>query len=258
MPAPLDIFLRNYRSGHVALTPEMYQHFGGDELLKSLQQFDPNAKWTDTEIGGGEGGSQGMGKRLDFDVTKMPNSKTPGGKDISWSEIAPSNFGSDGLKNPDFKWDDENYGEVTDSRNIKREVSGIEKYAPLIAAAIAMGGPMAGGLLAGAGIGGGAGFTSAVTGGAAGLGAGSVPGALGAGTFAGSTPGWATNAVKGLPSSMDKIKGGDLTALLPVLIGMSGLDPKLAWALKQAAGAAQGNKPGVGSAISLAQLFGKP
>ena len=67
--APLEMFLRAVTSGNTTFTPEMYQHFGGDDILKNLQKYDPSATWTSV-ASGGEGQPEGM--RLDFDVTKLP------------------------------------------------------------------------------------------------------------------------------------------------------------------------------------------
>lgn len=174
----------------------MYQYFGGDDILKQLQQYDPNAKWTDTDLGGGEGGSRGTGKRLDFDITKMPTSKLPNGQVHGLHGLAPSNGSSGGLINPGYKWDDPVYGSVTDSKNLKFKREGIDKWAPAIAALIAMGGPAIAGALAGAGIGG-AGLTGAVTGSGVG----------------GSAPSWLTGLVKQGPGMMDKVKAGNWQAL---------------------------------------------
>jgi hypothetical protein len=49
----------------------MYDYYHGDDLLKAVKQYDPNAKWTTTTLGGGEGGEGGTGKRLDYDPRIM-------------------------------------------------------------------------------------------------------------------------------------------------------------------------------------------
>jgi hypothetical protein len=210
--ASLETFLRMYHSGQGTLSPEMFQHFGGEDLLKQVQQFDPSAQWSDADMGGGEGGSQGMGKRLDFDITKMP---TPKHSDVL--NLRPANYGSKGLHNDKYQWADENYGQVTESKNIKREVSGIEKYAPLIAAAISMGGPALGAALAGAGIGGAAGLTAGVTG----------SGLTGVNAF--NLPNWLVQQMAKLPQTAGKISQGkfDFTSLLPMAGSAAGLDPNL-------------------------------
>jgi hypothetical protein len=202
--SPLELFLRAYHSGHFAggLTPEMYAHFGGDEIMRQLQQYDPGAHWEDTLVGGGgEGAGAGvMGKKF---VGGTPGQIiTPASKSgIDLLNLRPANFGSGGLYRPDMVFNDDIYGQVTHSGNIKDKVEGLERYAPYIAAAIAMGGPALGGALLAGGLGG-VGLTSAVTGGAAGLGAGSIPGALGAGSFASgaNAPWWAKTGVKAIPT----------------------------------------------------------
>lgn len=198
--ADLAGFLRALQSGHNTLSPEMYAHFGGDDILSKIQKFDPGAKWSDSAMGGGEGGEGPMGKRLDFDITKMPKPKNT---DLLNARAVADN--DENLINKNYKWDDENYGSISTSKNIDHHVDNIEKYGPAIAAMmIGMGGPMLGAALMGAGIGGGAGFTSAVTGGAAGLGSGAIPGAMGAGTFtAANAPGWLQQLAK--PSSVRSI-----------------------------------------------------
>ncbi len=218
----MEMFLRALTSGHNTLSPEMYQHFGGDDILKQLEKLNPGVKWVDSAIGGGEGGSQGMGKKLEF-ADGLMHVPTPT-SGIDFLDLRPSNHGSDGVKDPSKVYHDDEYGEVTSGQNIKRKVEGIEKYAPLIGAAIAGGGPMLGGALLGAGLGG-VGLTSAVTGGAAGLGAGAIPGALGAGTFSGATPSWITNLVKQGPGTLNKIESGNFNpmSLLPLIAQYAGI-----------------------------------
>jgi hypothetical protein len=108
------------------------------------------------------------------------------------------------LKNPNMVFHDDLYGDVTHSGNVLFKPSNFEKSLPYIAALISMGAPLAAGALAAGGVGlGAAGATSAVTGGAAGLGAGSIPGALGAGTFAGTAPWWVKPAVRAAPGLLN-------------------------------------------------------
>lgn len=64
MSANLQAYLN---SGHSVMTPEMMDHFGGDDMMKYVKSIDPNAKWTRTSTYGGEGGEGPMGQRLDFD-----------------------------------------------------------------------------------------------------------------------------------------------------------------------------------------------
>jgi hypothetical protein len=159
MPSPLETFLHQYTSGHNVLTPEMFQHFGGDDLLAQIKKYDPNATWTDV-VAGGEG--QEAGKRLDFDITKLPKIKTPSGSETGVFGINPANLGK--LRDESAVMDDPLYGKVTPSWNTRYDPSLMERYAPLIAAAISMGGPALAGALASAGIGGTAGLTAGVTG----------------------------------------------------------------------------------------------
>ncbi len=256
------------------MTDEMYNHFGGDSILAELQKFDPNARITDTSTYSGEGGEGPMGKRLDYDVSKLPASKS--GIDILNMRTTSGAKEKDGhtfLRDPKAVFDDENYGEITHASNIGKHQDFLDKYGPVIGpllisivapmAAPALFGAMSGGALGAGALG--AGFTSGVTSGAAGLGAGSTPGALGAGTFtAADAPGWAKGLAK--PSTAQTLGRGlssagdgdfDIMKLIPMLASMTGMDPKLLFALTQGSNLAQGKKPGVGSAISLAQLFGK-
>ncbi len=187
MPALAD-FLRAVHSGHTTMTPEMYAHFGGDKILAEVQKFDPSAKWTDTSISGGEGGEGQAGKRLDFDITKMPKPKN---SDLLNARVVADN--DENLLNKKYKWDDESYGSITDSKNVNHHVDFLDKYGPMLAAlaisvvapaaAPALFGAMSGGALGAAALG--AGFTSGVTGAAAGLAPGAIPGALGAGSSLG-------------------------------------------------------------------------
>jgi hypothetical protein len=213
--ADLASFLRQYHSGQGTMTPEMYAHFGGDDILAQLKKFDPNAGVTDTSIGGGEGGDGQMGKRLDFDISKLPSSKS--GLDVLDMRTTSGAKEKDGytfLRNKDAVFQDENYGEITHAKNIGKNSDFLDKYGPMIGpllvsmvapmAAPAMFGAMSGGVLGAGALG--AGFTSGVTGGAAGLGAGSIPGAMGAGTFSASNaPSWLKQL--GKPSSLKGLGG---------------------------------------------------
>lgn len=196
--APLRIYLMQQLSGHNVMSPEMYNFYGGDEILRQVQKYDPNARWTASEIGGGEGGSMGSGMRLDFDPRLIPNLQTPAGapEGITWRPV----YDNEGLRVQEMQYNDPLYGPMTPLQNKYKTQDPWWTYAaPLAIGALA---PMAapaffGALGAGAA---GAGFTSAVTGAAAGLGAGSIPGVLGAGTFAGASPWWATQGVKSVPN----------------------------------------------------------
>ena len=209
MPAPLETFLAAYRSGHNVLTPEMYEYYGGDNLLNEIRKFDPNATFSDIATSGGEGGDGPMGKRLDFDINKLP----------SVNGIAPhllfkSNH-ADRIKDPSKVYDDPNYGSVTDGRNFyKDQDAEWTKYAPLVVSLLA---PMAGGALAAAGIGA-AGGTAGVTGAAAGLGAGNIA--------SGGAETWLTQLARKTPNIARQIgdnpKGLTLESLLPMLLQYGG------------------------------------
>lgn len=223
MPAPLEMFLRQLRSGNATLTPELYALYGGDKILEQVQKYDPEAKWSDVPISGGEAGEGAMGKRLDFDVTKIPKTTLPNGREMGFWEIAPSNGGSSGLKVDKYKWQDDLFGEVTDSRNLNHgKPAWWELVAPIAVATLA---PMLGGALAGAGIGlGAAGSTSAVTGGAAGLAAGNIPGAFGAGN----SLGLSNNFLKLLGRSPQTVgrqisaRKVDMNSMIPMLFRLFG------------------------------------
>lgn len=187
MPAPLEDFLRAYTSGANVFTPEMLDHFGGEQnLLAALRTFDPNAKASITETSGGEGGGGTTGVRFDFDVSKAPKSK--GG--TLGLDLRNSNFGQ--LKNPNAVYDDSQYGKVTNSANVVKPKDPLWVHlAPLAVSLVA---PMAGAALAGAGIGG-AGLTAAATG--SGL------------TGAASLPSWATNLIGKAPNLARTIASGN-------------------------------------------------
>jgi hypothetical protein len=173
IPAPLANFLLQYASGHSQLPQEIYDLYGGDEILTNLQKFDPNASWSYSDVGGGEGATSQMGYKLNFDETKLPPFAGPG-----WQ--SPVSLNQDRLRNGEMRYYDPNYGWVTDPRNVYHKSEGIEKWAPAIGAAISMGAPLAFpaafGALGAAAVP--AGFTSGVTGAAAGLGAGNIPGSF--------------------------------------------------------------------------------
>jgi hypothetical protein len=145
MPAPLASILQALQSGSSQFSQDQLDYYGGrDAILSALRSFDPNAQITETDIGGGEGGSQGRGFRFDYDPSKAPKSK--GGT-----------LGHDAA-----------YGKVTNSANVVKAQDPLwVKLAPLL---VSIAAPMAGGALAGMGIGG-AGLTAAATG--SGLGAAS-------------------------------------------------------------------------------------
>lgn len=188
MPFPVDslpqtpdlgTFLNYYNSGYGSQTmsEEMFNHWGGNDLLEAIRKYDPNAQWTQGQMGGENGGN---GYRLDFDLNKMP---TPAGfKD--WGEginARSSSFGD--MINKNMVKNDPHYGSITHVKNIKKPSDKWWTYAAPLA--VGIGGPMLGGYLASLGIGG-AGLTSAATG--SGL--------------TGSAPKWLANTLKGLPKSV--------------------------------------------------------
>lgn len=134
----LEMFLRQFNSGHKVLDDDMYNYFGGDDLLKEIQKIDPNARWTETPLGN-EGG-YGMGRRLDFDVSKMPTTKSK----MDWMDARPTNWGGKrGMINPDMVSDDPIYGKITHAKNFKPEGRHWMDYAPMAIGGLA--GIMSGG-----------------------------------------------------------------------------------------------------------------
>lgn len=185
VPPSLRAWLLQHYGGADVLNQDQYNYFGGDEVLRQVQQFDPNARWTPTDIGGGEGGSAGRGVRLDFDISKLPGVGGPGGGASLFDTGFRPVYDDSKLYHPDMVYNDALYGNLTPYRNVDQGPAPfLQKYGPLIAAAIAMGGPAAAGALAGAGIGGGAGLTAAAT---------------GSGLSGAAAPWWATAATKALP-----------------------------------------------------------
>lgn len=194
MPAPLETFLHAVTSGHNVLSQEMFDHFGGEAMLDALRKYDPEARFTETQM---PGENNGTGYRLDFDWSKLPESKA--GKGVA---LNPANL-HDNVKNKAAVYDDPVYGKVTNSANFYKDADAEwTKYAPLAVSVLA---PMAGAALAGAGIGGAAGLTAGVTG--SGLG--------GAATI----PKWAATLVSKAPQYAGQLANGNLdaTALLKTL-----------------------------------------
>lgn len=178
VPAPLANWNRSYYSGYTTLPDEMYDLYGGDQILDAIRKYDPNAHWETTSQYSGEGGEGPLGRKLVFDERLMP---APAGN-LGWAR--PTSILDDKLHAAGMKYYDPVYGWVTDPRNIAHPQDKIDKWGPPIAAAaISMLAPWAAPALAGAmGVApAAAGFTSAVTGGAAGLGAASIPGSFAAG-----------------------------------------------------------------------------
>lgn len=202
IPAPLEMFLRQYYSGHTVLPQEIYDLYGGDQILEAIRKYDPNARWQQTSQYSGEGGEGPNGYQLVFDERTLPAPAGP----LGWSR--PTNAEGQGLLRGDMKYYDPIYGWVTDPRNIEHKQNAFDKYGmPIAAAAISMLAPYAAPALFGAmGVpAAAAGFTSAVTGGAAGLAAGSIPGAAAAGA-----PWWAKPA-----ASSVRTVGGAISGMSP-------------------------------------------
>lgn len=186
-------WLLQHASGNNVLDQAAYDYFHGDDILRQIQQFDPNARWTPTEIGGGEAGTQGQGLRLDFDVTKLPGVGGPGGgKSIFDAGLVPVYDSNQSLRNADMVYDDPYYGRLTPVQNVNKPKGNpwLEYGGPIAVSLVA---PYAAAGLAAAGYGGAAGLTAAATG--SGLAAGAA------------SPWWATTAAKSLPA-IGKTIGG--------------------------------------------------
>lgn len=205
MPAPLETLLSYLNSGYVgqAADDSIIGHFGGDDLLKAAQQYDPNAHWQNVT-----NGDAGAGRSLVVDIEKLPGSKAgKAGYDLRASNFKESKY----LKDPSKIAQDDVYGSVTNSSNFRDDQEAAwTKLAPLLVAAL---GPMAGAALAGAGIGGGAGLTAGVTGSG----------------VTGSAPGWLTSLVKQGPSNARAISNGnfDVLRLLPAVGQAFGVSPSI-------------------------------
>jgi hypothetical protein len=165
------MWLQQQVSGHNVLTPEMYDYFGGDDLLAQLQKFDPAARWSLVDIGGGEAGSSGQGLRLDYDPAKLPAVGGPGGgRSIFDAGLVPV-YDNSNLHNPAMVYEDPYYGRLTIAANVVKEKQPWwVTAAPLVVAGLATAGAAVPALAAG----GVAGGTAGVTGGAAGLAAGNI------------------------------------------------------------------------------------
>ncbi len=177
--APLEMFLRYITSGQMALTPEMYNYFGGDAILEAVKKYDPSAHFEDVEIGGGEGGSQGIGKKLIWrgaaegvDQSGLPTS--PRGR--AGFDLNPANLHANLKPGVPGSYVDPIYGSVRNSFEFAPDSrEALDIWGPLAVSALTLG---AGALPAVAGV-----STGAVTGGAAGLAAGNI-------ASAGATPWW--------------------------------------------------------------------
>lgn len=180
MAAPLAGLLNYLQSGYGTLSPEMYAHFGGDDILAQVQKYDPSARWTDDE----------GGKRLDYDPSKLPKANG-----LEAYTLKPGNWGEKGTARG-AAFDDANYGNVIDSKyvNMKNDPIWV-KLAPLL---VSLAAPAAGSALAGMGLGG-AGMTAAATG--SGL------------TGASSLPSWVTNLIGKAPNIARSAASGSFDPL---------------------------------------------
>jgi len=200
----LHNFLALYNSGMMNnLDEDMYKSFGGDDILKNLKEFDPDARWEYTAAGMGNEGSGGPSDkgsyRLQFDVSKLPKPKFGDMYEARNTDLVEN------MKDPSYKYDDEYYGSITHAKNVTKPKDPFwTKIAPLV---VGMGAPMGAGYLAGMGIGG-AGLTSGLTGSGLGNAAG---GALGKAIASG---------VKGLPSMAGGISQGNFN---PTSLAKTGL-----------------------------------
>jgi len=216
--------------------------------LARVKQFDPNASISYRfESLGGEGGGQPKWT-VNFDRDKLPalggDAQAAQGKGARLAGFG--GYGAENLYNKDNVVWDENYGALTDNRNIdtrKTDDEGLMKYAPLVVMALATMGAAAPALAAGAG------FMEAVGGaslGAAGNAMFAAPGVinninngnylgagasiLGAGLGAAGY-GTAGQLVSKAPGIYNAARAGDytgaaLSAASPVL-GAAGVNPML-------------------------------
>lgn len=185
MPAPLEGLLKYLASGYQnqAADDSTINAFGGDDMLKAAQQYDPNAHWQTVA-----GGDNGNGRSLVVDIEKLPASQ--GGK--AGYDLRASNHATK-LKDPSKVYEDDVYGSVTNSKNFYKEQDAAwTKIAPLLVTMVA---PMAGAALAGAGIGGAAGLTAGVTG----------SGLSGASS---TLPSWLTSQMSKLPQTAQAVNEG--------------------------------------------------
>lgn len=179
----LSGFLRYYRSGYGNgnTTQEMYDYFGGDDILKALKKFDPNASWGVEDDGNGN-----KSYNLQYDQSKLPTNKFG-----QFLDMKPLYNDHNDLYNPTYKYNDQNWGDITATKNVKKAKDPMwTKLAPLVPGIVA---PWAAGMLAGAGVGAGAAGTAAATG--SGL--------------TGTAPSWITAGVRSLPTTVGNIASGN-------------------------------------------------
>lgn len=170
-PALRD-WLLQYASGHNVLTDEMYNYFRGDDILQQVLKFDPNARWTETDISGGEGGGQGRGRRLDFDPRTLPAVGGPGLNNSIFDTGFVPVYDNSNLHHPGMTYDDPYYGRLTPYANVVQEKTPWWVTAAPIAVSLLA--PYAAGALAAGGIGAGV-ATGAVTGSGVAAGAAGTP-----------------------------------------------------------------------------------
>lgn len=181
----LSGFLRYYRSGYGNgnTNQEMYDYFGGDDILRALQKFDPDARWNVDEDGVGN-----KSYNLSYDVSKLPSNKFG-----DFLNMKPIYNDKNDLYDSKIQYHDDNWGQITHTKNVKKAKDPMwTKVAPLVPGMLA---PWAAGMLAAGGIGAGAGLTSGVTG--SGLAAGAK------------APGFLANMVRGLPGIGSNISSGN-------------------------------------------------
>lgn len=117
----LEAFLRQWNSGHTVMDDEMFKHFDGDSILKELQKYDPNATFSDVQ----QYNDGPMGRRLDFDVTKLPSITLPNGQSMKGNDMLtqfkPSQMYERLMINKNAKFDGGPYGSLTSNKNVKKD-----------------------------------------------------------------------------------------------------------------------------------------
>lgn len=201
MPAPnttpdLSGFLRFYRSGQWSdLDQSQYDYWGGDDILKALQKYDPDARW--------DYGVDDNGVKTNYNL-KYDQSKLPGNKFGDFLNMKPIYTDHNELYDPKLQYKDENWGQITHTRNVKKPTDPLwTKVAPLVPGIVA---PWAAGLLAASGVGA-AGLASSVT---------------GSGLAGGAGSGWGSSLVRGLPGIGRSIASGDWSNLGQTAAGVAG------------------------------------
>ena len=192
----LSGFLRYYRSGYGNgnTNQEMYDYFGGDDILKALQKFDPSARWNMTQDDSGN-----KNYDLSYDISKLPSNKFG-----QFLDMKPMYNDHNDLYMPDLHYQDQNWGNITHTKNVKKPTDPTwTKLAPLVPGLVA---PWAAGMLAANGIGA-AGMASSVT---------------GSGVAAGKVPGFIANLTRGLLGIGANVSSGNFGNLGQQAAGMVG------------------------------------